>query len=140
MKVRHALTGALVVLVAAAPASSPAAVRAPCKPLAKLLSEARADFGSLRQKKFDRAACSHRRSEFKCRWGFPGDAYAAAEAETAKLTRCMSELPGASPREAKRSQTAFEVEPNMSVVIGGPELDSGEWAVELKIVSTAAAR
>lgn len=108
-----------------------------CAALDALLHQAETDFVSLRQKKLQPGKCSFRSNEFKCEWAFPSDAFAVAEAQSAQLAQCVAQRRAYKQVSAKRGETAFLLEPDLSVVVGHPEGDLGDWKVKLRIVSSA---
>lgn len=126
-----------VVMGTSAHAAAPAQ---PCASMTALLHQAETDFASLRQKKLQAGKCSFRPSEFKCEWSFPSDAFAVAEAQTAQVSQCIAQRRGYKSVSAKRDEHRFTLEPDLSVVVAGPESDSGDWKVRLRIVSADAAR
>jgi hypothetical protein len=107
-----------------------------CAALASLLRQARTDFPSLRRKKIEPGKCSYRDTEFKCEWAFPGDAFEVSNAEASKLVRCMAAQPGAQPAKGKRSESAFTVDPDLTVLVAAPDLDGDGWKVRLRILTS----
>lgn len=104
--------------------------------MGKLLHQARTDFSSLRQTKMDPGKCSFRAAEYRCAWHFPGDAFDMSDAQTARLVQCVAAYPAAAPLKARRGDTAFTVEPDLTVLIPAPELDGDGWNVVLTIRSS----
>lgn len=104
--------------------------------MAGLLRQARTDFQSLREKRMDSARCSFRASEYKCEWAFPGDAFAVSDAQAAKLVQCLAVYPAAQPLKAKRGESAFAVDPDLTVLIPNPQVDADGWKVRLTIRSS----
>ena len=107
-----------------------------CTALNYLLAQARSDFPALKQAKFNAARCSMVRQQFKCQWAFPGDGFAAANDQASRLTECAAQS-GAKPIDAKRGEKAFELNPETSLFIRGPEIESGDWTLTLRIATTA---
>ena len=110
---------------------------ADCGALDQMLSEARTDFTALKSKGFAGANCSYRKNEFKCAWDFSSDRYTEAEAQVEKLERCTAAQQGAERIPDKRSKSAFQVNPETAVFIRGPDGDSGNWQIQLKVTTTA---
>jgi hypothetical protein len=108
-----------------------------CAALNYLLAQARTDFPALSDTKFSGGSCSMARQQFKCRWGFPGDRFTAAKTQGERLADCTAAQPGAKPLGEKRGEVGYQVNPETSVYLRGPTMDSGEWALMLRIVTTA---
>ena len=108
-----------------------------CAAMNYLLAQARTEFPALKRTRFDRAKCSLVRQEFRCEWGFTGDMFTAAEEQGARLKRCAAGQPGARESGEKRGETEFQINPETSVYLRGPEMRSGEWTLRLRIVSSA---
>lgn len=124
----------LLIGTAAQAADNPAD---PCAAIDYVLAQARTEFPALRHSQMDAQHCSLVRQEYKCEWGFPGDRFDAAKLQGAKLTQCVAAAHGAQPLKAKGDEAAFTLNPETSVYVRGPEMDSGEWMLSLRIVSTA---
>lgn len=140
MKIRQALSGVLMVVAAMAPAASPAAVNEispQCASIDGLLRQARTEFPALKRKKFEAATCVYRKQEFRCDWAFPSDTFAAAETQASRLARCVAVVSGAQPLAAKSGEARFQLNPETSVLIRGPMLDSGSWKLRLQVVTPA---
>ena len=135
-RIRHyfALVGCLL---AGAPALSAEATADRCAAMNYLLSEARTDFPDLARYKMKPGRCVLVRDEFKCEWAFTGDRYTVAKDQAAQLRQCMASQNGATPLEGKRDETRYQLNPETTVSIRGPQMDSGDWKLVLKIVSTA---
>jgi hypothetical protein len=135
------LTIRLAAAAVALPLSAPLLPATPaadeCAAMNYLLAQARTEFPALERTRFDRAKCSLVRQEFRCEWGFPGDMFTAAEEQGARLKRCAAGHAGATQSTEKRGETAFQINPETSVYLRGPEMRSGEWTIRLRIVSTA---
>jgi hypothetical protein len=124
-------------ILASSSISAAAAASAPdCAAMAKLLRDARTDFPSLRRIKMTPGKCSYRDTEYKCEWAFPGDAFAVSDEQSARLVQCVSANPAAQPAKSKRGQTAFAVDPDLTLLIGAPEVHTDGWKVTLKIQSS----
>src|SRR5437868_13109696 len=124
----------LGVLSCAVVGSSAAAATAPadCAAMANLLRQARTDFPSLKKMAPDR--CSFRDTEYRCEWSFPGDAFAVSNEQAARLVQCVAAAPTAQPVKGKKG--AFSFDPDLTVVVGAPEMDGdGDWTVRLRIQS-----
>ena len=120
----------------AAPAAAAQAGPAGCAALDYIFAQARTEFPALRNTKFNAGKCRLVRQEFKCEWGFPGDTFAAAEEQASRLEKCAAAQPGARALGEKRGELGFELNPETSVYLHGPEMDSGHWKLRLRIVST----
>lgn len=129
-----------IALAATASASAAAAQSADCAATDLLLRQARTDFPALRQKKMAPGKCSFRDSEYKCEWTFTGDAFAVSDAEAAKLTQCIAAHPSAQQTGAKGGGKAFSLDPDLTVLVRGPEVDEDGWKVSLRIRSAYQAR
>ena len=124
-------------LVFAAPAAAASDSADKCAALNYLFAQARTEFPELASAKLSPGTCSLARQEFECRWGFAGDRYIAAEEQASRLTDCAAAASHSKPIKGKRGETAYQLNPETSVFIRGPEMDSGDWALTLRIVSTA---
>ena len=102
-----------------------------------LLAQARTEFPQLAQKRLNFGRCSMVKLEFKCSWGFSSDRFADAQDQAAKLAQCTAAQPGVKPLEGKRGERRFQINPETSVSIRGPESDQGNWKLTVVIVSTA---
>ena len=108
-----------------------------CAAMNYLLAQARTDFPDLAHYKMKPGRCALLRDEFKCEWAFTGDRYTAAKEQAAQLVECTASQRGAKPIEGKRDESRYQLNPETSVSIRGPQMDSGDWKLTLKIVSTA---
>ncbi len=124
------------VSMVAAPAGAADSPADRCAALSYLLAQARTDFPSLKRTKFNAGRCSMIRQQFKCQWAFTGDRFEAAKDEAARLTECAAQS-GATPLKGKRGEAGFQVNPETSLFITGPQIDSGDWTLTLRIASTA---
>src|SRR5437762_13739759 len=106
-----------------------------CAAMSSLLRQARTDFPSLRQKKMEPGKCSFREAEYRCAWHFPGDAFDKSDAQAARLVRCVAAYPTAQPAKTRRGESAFAVDPDLTVLVPRPELDADGWNVVLTIRS-----
>lgn len=132
MTAKIAFAAALATLHGGAVAATPA-----CQPVTRLLAQALTDFPSLRQKKLGTGTCVARKSEFKCEWAYPGDAFEGARMQSSELAQCVAVHPGAEARAANRGQQEFSLAPDLSVIVPVPEIDDGNWKVRLRILSAA---
>ena len=107
-----------------------------CAVLDYMLAQARTEFSSLQRSKLG-GGCSAVRHEYKCSWGFPGDRYDAAKEQAARLTQCITATHGVQPLTPKRDERGFQLNPETSAYVLGPFMDSGDWILTLRIVSTA---
>jgi hypothetical protein len=107
-----------------------------CAAMASLIHQARTDFPSLRQKKMPAGKCVFRDTEYKCEWAFPGDAFAVSDEQATRLVQCVSIAPTAQAAKGKRGENAFVVDPDLTVLVGSPELDDGNWKVRVRILSS----
>lgn len=123
-----------LVLAAAAPV---APAGGDCAVLDQLLADAKTDFPSLKSKGFGGARCSYRSQEYKCAFYFSTDRFAEAETQKDRLERCTAALPHTQKLSSKRDQAGFQINPETSVFIRGPDPASGYWTIELKINTTA---
>ena len=128
-----AIFAALLLSSPAAAADEPADR---CAALNYLLAQARTDFPALKQSKFNAGRCSMVRQQFKCQWAFSGDRFGEAKEQAARLTECAAQS-GATSIEAKRGEVGYQVNPETSLFIRGPEIQSGDWTLTLRIASTA---
>jgi hypothetical protein len=117
-------------------AANAGSVRPECAALANLIRQARTDFPALRHKKMVAGKCAFRDTEYRCEWAFPGDAFAVSDAQAARLVQCLSIAPTAQSVKGKHGVNAFSVEPDLTVLVGLPELDDGNWKVRLRILSS----
>lgn len=108
-----------------------------CAPMASLIHQAETDFPSLGHKRLSVGGCAMRRNEFTCGWRFPGDGYGFAEEQSDRLVQCMCKQPEFKFLGVKKHETGFILEPDLTVFVGQPELDSDGWTVWLRMVSTA---
>lgn len=138
MKTTAALClAALGSLLLAAPANAAGTARDECAAMDYLLAQARTEFPKLAHKRLNFGRCSLVKQEFKCAWGFSSDRFGDAQDEAAKLAECTAAQPGAKPLKGKRGETRFQINPETSVSIRGPEPNQGNWKLTVLIVSTA---
>lgn len=104
--------------------------------MAGLIQQARNDFHSLKIKKFDSGTCIFRAREFRCSWSFPSDAFAVAEAQAARVRQCASAQPGVEATAARKEESGYALEDDLSLFVVGPEADMGNYEVRLRIVET----
>lgn len=107
-----------------------------CAAMANLIRQARTDFPSLRQTKMPAGKCAFRDTEYRCDWAFPGDTFSVSNAEAARLVHCVSIAPTAQAGKRKYGENAFSVDPDLTVLVRLPELDDGNWKVQLRILSS----
>jgi hypothetical protein len=107
-----------------------------CAALNYMFAKARSNFPELAREDFSPGHCSLGRQQFKCRWGFPADRFASAQDQASRLTDCTAAASGAEPVKGKGGEMAYRLDPATSVFIRGPQMDSGEWAITLRIVSS----
>ncbi len=136
MIARRAFVPALALLLVSTPAAPAPDSSGECAVLDQILREARTDFAALKGKHFG-ARCFYAKHEFKCEWSFSTDKYGEAETQLERLERCTAAQPHAEPLTAKRGEAAFQINPETSVVMRGPNPDSGLWKIQLKITTTA---
>jgi hypothetical protein len=129
--------GALFALVLAAPVAAAGTDMQRCAALEHLFRLGRTEFPKLAHENMSPGHCSVVRNQFKCRWGFAGDKFASAQDQASRLVECTAEEPRAQRLKSKHGETGFQLNPETSVFVRGPEMDSGEWAITLRIVSTA---
>lgn len=127
----------LALLLASASAAPAVTPSDDCAVLDELLSKARTDFTALKWKRFGGAHCAYEEHEFNCEWTFSTDRYGDAETQIERLERCTAAQPDAEPLTATRDEATFQIDPETSVVIRGPDPDSGYWKLKLKILTTA---
>lgn len=108
-----------------------------CGALNYLFAQARTEFPELARAKLNAGVCSLVRQEFKCRWGFAGDRFVSAQEQASRLKQCAAAASRAEPVKAKRGEVEYQLNPETSVFIGGPQMDAGDWALTLRIVTTA---
>lgn len=130
-----AVLGALPLL--GAPAVAAGTAQDQCGAMNHLLAQARSEFPELANKKLNPARCTMAKQEFKCVWGFSSDRFIAATEQAARLAECTAAQPGAKPLDGKRGEVRVQLNPETSVSIRGPEANSGDWKLTLRIVSTA---
>ncbi|MEO7563680.1 MAG: hypothetical protein ABIS46_00425 [Sphingomicrobium sp.] len=118
------------------PNPSFAAENDPCAALAGLVHQARNDFHSLKIKKFDSGICLFRAKEFRCSWSFPSDSFSTAEAQALRVRQCALALPGVTATSARKGETGFTLEDDLSLFVAGPESDMGNYNVRLRLVET----
>lgn len=108
-----------------------------CSAVNYLLAQARTEFPALSHSKLESGHCSMAKQQFKCEWGFPGDRFDAAKEQAAKLTQCIAAQRDAKPLGRKRDEAGFQINPETSAFVRGPEMDSGDWTLTLRILTTA---
>ena len=123
-------------IVATAMLSGPlAAANEACAPMNHVVRTARTDFPALRSLKMAPGICTFRSSEFKCRWAFPGDAFGTAEGQFQGMMQCAAAATAEAPRKLKRGQTLVALEPDLSLVVAEPAIDSGQWVIVMRIIA-----
>ena len=110
-----------------------------CAATKQLAQTARYDFPALGKLKMQPGICTLRQTEYKCRWAFPGDAFGVAEAQATHLLQCATVQSKTPPQKLKRGETAIALESDLSMIVGAPKIDDGQWQVTLRIVAEAAA-
>lgn len=108
-----------------------------CAALDQLLSEAKTDFPALQKRRFEAAQCVPRGKQFRCDWTFPADRFESARGQAERLKRCIAAGAGAEALPSKRGEFAFQVNPETSALVRGPELDSGSWTLRLQFSTSA---
>jgi hypothetical protein len=108
-----------------------------CAVLDIAFRQARTEFPTLKNRQFGGALCRYKSKEFTCEWGFPTDRYGDAETQIGRLERCTAAQPNAQLVEKKSHGATFQIDPDTRVRIQGPVPYSGDWAIELKITTTA---
>jgi hypothetical protein len=108
-----------------------------CAALNYLLAQARTEFPSLRHSELESGHCSMAKQQFTCRWGFPGDRFDAAKEQAAILTQCIAAQRNAKPLGSKSGEAGFQINSETSAFVRGPEMDSGDWTLTLRILTTA---
>jgi len=106
----------------------------PCAALAGLVHQARNDFPSLKVKKLDAGTCKFSRGEYRCTWRFPGDQFAVAEAQSGHVEHCALAQPGVEAIAAKKGETAYALEDDLTLYVAAPRMDMGDWTVGLRLV------
>jgi hypothetical protein len=129
------LTGILACILTGAPAMA-APAPGDCAAMVRLLHEARTDFPSLRQERMDPGKCSFSGTEYRCAWHFPGDRFDLSDAQATRLLQCVTGYPAAQPPKVKRGESAFAIDPDLTVIVPPPELDGEGWNVRLIIRSS----
>jgi len=127
---------AAVLLLSPAPVIA-AAASDDCAVLDLAFRQARTEFPALKSKQFGGGLCTYRTNEFKCEWGFPTDRYGDAQDQIGRLQRCAAAEPHAQLVEKGRQQTIYQLDPDTKVLIRGPDPYEGDWAIQLKIMTTA---
>ena len=128
----------IAVLATALFGSSPALATDGCGAMNHVVKTARNDFTALRSLKMQPGVCTLRSTEYKCRWTFPGDAFGTVEAQAASLVQCATIQTAEAPRKLKRGETLFALEPDLSLLVAKPEIDSGQWVIVMRILAGAA--
>ena len=108
-----------------------------CTVLEAAFRQARTEFPALKNKQFGGALCRYKKYEFTCEWGFSSDKFGEAEDQIARLERCTAAQPKATLLEKKHQKATFELNPETKVIIRGPDPNAGDWAIQLKIISSA---
>lgn len=108
-----------------------------CAVLDLAFRQARTEFPALKNRQFGGAQCRYGKKDFTCAWGFPTDRYGDAETQIDRLERCTAAQPNAQLVEKKSHRATFQIDPDTTVRIQGPVPYSGDWAIELKITTTA---
>jgi hypothetical protein len=108
-----------------------------CAALNYLLAQARTEFPALRHSKLESGHCSMAKQQFTCEWGFPGDRFDAAKEQASRLTQCIAAQRDVKPLGGKRDEAGFQINPETSAFVRGPEMDSGDWTLTLRILTTA---
>lgn len=116
------------------------AASAQCAATSRLVQTARSDFAALGALRMQPGICTLRKAEYKCRWAFPGDAFAVAEAQAANLLHCAAGKSASPPQKLKRGETAIALEEDLSLIVGAPRIDMGQWLVTLRIVAQPAVK
>jgi hypothetical protein len=132
-----AYLGPMAVLVAGAAAGAAQPATDQCATINYLLAQARTEFPALKHAKLNARSCTMAKREFRCEWGFPGDRFDAAKQQSSRLTLCIAAEPRATPLKAKGGEVGFQLNSETSAYVRGPEMDSGDWTLTLRIVSTA---
>lgn len=127
-------TVALALAISSLATPALAAEANPCAALASLVHQARNDFPSLKAKKLDRGTCKFAREEYRCIWRFPGDQFAVAEAQSGHVEHCALAQPGVEAIAAKKGETAFALEDDLTLYVAAPKMDMGDWTVGLRLV------
>ena len=108
-----------------------------CAVLDQLYQAARTDFPALKQKGFGGARCLYRSHDYTCAWSFSTDRFAEAETQKDRLQRCTAAQPQAKAISANRGEEAFQINPETSVVIRGPDPNDGNWKIQIKVKTPA---
>jgi hypothetical protein len=108
-----------------------------CAAMDQVMRLARNDFPSLRTLNMKPGICALRPTEFRCRWNFPGDAFAMAEAQAQMLNQCAAVKSAEAPRKLRRGETAVALESDLWVIVPKPAVDMGQWSVVLRIVAAS---
>jgi hypothetical protein len=129
------LSGLAALLVSTS--AAPAHVAGDCAVLDQLYREARTDFTALKRKALGGALCSYATHEYECAWSFSTDRYGEAEDQIDRLARCTAAQAGATPLPANRREKAFQINPETSVIIRGPDSNGGNWKIQLKVKTSS---
>lgn len=124
-------------LLSASAGNSAVSVTDRCGALNYLLAQARTEFPALSHSKLESGRCSMAKRQFTCEWGFPGDRFDAAKEQASTLTQCIAAQRDAKPLVSKRDEAGFQINPETSAFVRGPEMDSGDWTLTLRILTTA---
>lgn len=130
MKLKHFATGALTCALL----NSPLSAASHCAASSQLVQKARTDFAALRALNMRPGVCTLRAKTYSCSWAFPGDAFAVAEAQAAQLVQCATGESEEPPLKLKRGETAIALERDLSMIVGAPRIDNGQWLVTMRIV------
>jgi hypothetical protein len=133
----HGFLAIAACLLAGAPAGAADTAPDQCAAMNYLLAQARTEFPELARTKLNAGRCTMAGRQFKCEWGFPGDRFDAAKQQASVLIGCTAANKGATPLEGRRGEARFQLNPETSVSISGPQMDSGDWKLTLRISSTA---
>lgn len=127
----------LAFVLLASPVAAAGTNEQKCAALEHLFSVGRTEFPQLARENLRPGTCSLVRDQFKCRWGFAADKFASAQEQASRLTECTAAVPTAERIKSKHGETGYQLDSDTSVFVRGPEMDSGEWAITLRIVSSA---
>jgi hypothetical protein len=137
MAKRTRLISLLALLLVGTSTSAATKVSDDCAVLDLAFRQARTEFPALKNRQFGGALCSYRKNEFTCEWRFTSDGYGDALTQIDRLERCTAAEPNAALLEKKHQHATFQIDPDTKVLIGGPDADNGDWAIQLKITTTA---
>jgi hypothetical protein len=137
MKLRHPALAIFMLASLCATSARAAASGDGCEAMHQLISRARNDFPSLRELKMQPGACTLRGAEYRCAWVFPGDSFAAADAEKSAMVRCAANITAARGKRLKGGKTEIELDLDTAMLIADPQIESGQWQVVLRIVTAS---